>query len=199
MALIVLLSDGMGPASVTMARAFKNASSLGGRLRLDDLLVGAVQTASLNSLVTDSAAGATAYACGIRCWNEQVGVFSDLQPCGTLLEAAKREGKKIGIVAKSTVSNASPAAFTAHAASRLYEQFIASQQMALGIDVIFGGGLDVYSFPYGGNPSPLEKAFQLGYSVAKTVDELMALKSTPALGLFAPIGQFSRAHLSSIP
>lgn len=185
-----MLSDGMGPASVTMARAFKNATVGGDRLRLDDLLVGSIQTASLNSRITDSAAGATSYACGSRNWNDQVGVFYNLQACGTLLEAAKKAGKKIGIVAKSTVSNASPAAFTAHSAQRAREQFIASQQMALGIDVIFGGGLDTYSFNYGGKPSPLETALQLGYTVAKTADEMMALKKTPVLGLFAPGGVF---------
>jgi alkaline phosphatase len=184
--LIVMLSDGMGPASVSMARAFRNASSLGDRLRLDDLLVGAVQTASLNNRITDSAAGATAYACGVRNWNDQVGVFYDSRPCGTLLEAAKVAGKKIGIVAKSTVSNASPAAFTSHAAHRATEQFIASQQIILGLDVIFGGGYDTYAFRYGGKPSPLEVAPTLGFSIVTTADEMMALKKTPALGLFAP-------------
>lgn len=46
--LILMMSDGMGPASVTLARAFANSTMGVERLTLDDLLTGAVQTASLD-------------------------------------------------------------------------------------------------------------------------------------------------------
>ena len=175
----------MGPASVGLARSFLNRTGVRNRLYLDEIMVGALQTASLDSRITDSAAGATAYACGIRTLNERVSVFFDNRPCGTLMEAAKAAGKKTGVVVRSTLSHASPAAFTAHSNVRQNEQFIAGQQVEKGIDVMFGGGEDPYSFPYGGKKSPLDRAVELGYSVVKTKAEMEALTQTPALGLFA--------------
>jgi alkaline phosphatase len=69
---ILMLSDGMGPASISMARAYRNATQNVQRLFVDDYLSGSVQTASLDSRITDSAAGATSYACGTRTFNNKV-------------------------------------------------------------------------------------------------------------------------------
>ena len=68
--LIFFLSDGMGPAHLTLAR---DSGACGDALVLDDHLVGASRTRSTDSLVTDSAAGATAYATGHRTYNRVVG------------------------------------------------------------------------------------------------------------------------------
>lgn len=112
--------------------------------------------------------------------------FFFLLPPFNFEAAAKRKGMRIGIVAKTSVSNASPAAFTAHSADRQMEQFIAGQQMKLGIDVILGGGKDIYSFPYGGLASPLQVARAQGYQVIETKSELLASTvKAPLLGLFA--------------
>jgi alkaline phosphatase len=42
--------------------------------------------------VTDSAASATAYSCGIKSYNGAIGVDDDYEPCGTVLEAAHLQG-----------------------------------------------------------------------------------------------------------
>jgi len=62
----------------------------------------------------DSAAGATAYACGKKTYNAGISVDASGQPIGTLLEAAIAKGYKTGIVAKSRISHATPAAFSSH-------------------------------------------------------------------------------------
>jgi alkaline phosphatase len=70
--IILMISDGFGPASVTFARECAIAQGIDGYadgLPLDSLLVGTVRTYSSSSLVTDSAAGATAYACGVKTYN----------------------------------------------------------------------------------------------------------------------------------
>jgi hypothetical protein len=77
----------MGVASVSLARTFKNSS-----LNADSYLVGASQTRSSSSDVTDSAAGATAFSCTLRTHNEGVAVKPDDIACGTVLEAAKAKG-----------------------------------------------------------------------------------------------------------
>lgn len=66
----------------------------------------------------DSAAGATAFACGKKTYNAGIAVDAAGQPIGTLLEAAIAKGYKTGVVAKSRLSHATPAAFTAHVQKR---------------------------------------------------------------------------------
>lgn len=93
---VLMVSDGFGPTSETMARdyiqflhtwhpdseltqrwhfeGFQNKGGLlkgggFGSLPLDSLLVGSSRTRSSNSLVTDSAAGATAFSCAKKTFN----------------------------------------------------------------------------------------------------------------------------------
>lgn len=69
----------------------------------------------------------------------------DHRPCGTILEAAHRQGLKTGIVVTSRVTHATPATFTSHAVLRSMESLIAEYQVGLhGIHyspyLMFGGG-----------------------------------------------------------
>jgi hypothetical protein len=52
---VLMLGDGFGPASVALLRAFLNHTATRQSLFLDSSLVGSVQTASLDSRITDSA------------------------------------------------------------------------------------------------------------------------------------------------
>ena len=130
---ILLISDGFGPASNTMARDFGNAVHNAEYMRhqkgFDSLLLGASRTSSASSLVTDSAAGATAFSCGIKTVNKYIGVDAKGQACGTVLEAAFLQGYKTGLVATSSVTNATPASFSAHVIHRDMEDGIAKQQI----------------------------------------------------------------------
>jgi alkaline phosphatase len=138
---ILLISDGCGPASFTMARDYRrDVLRLGPTLHIDSLLVGAVRTFATNSRVTDSAAGATAFACGIKTYNGAIAVDTLQQPVATLIEAAEARGMATGLVATSRITHATPAAFAAHVASRGDEAGIADQMLRQGIDVLMGGG-----------------------------------------------------------
>jgi alkaline phosphatase len=63
-----MISDGFGPASEVLARNYaqfaKKQSDL--ILPLDRILVGSSRTKSSSSFITDSAAGATAFSCGLK-------------------------------------------------------------------------------------------------------------------------------------
>src|ERR1041384_3511439 len=66
-------------------------------------------------------------------------------PCGTVLESAKYLGYATGLVSTSSVTDATPAAFSAHVVNRTMESDIAAQQIGdypLGrqVDLMFGGG-----------------------------------------------------------
>ena len=68
-------------------------------LQMDKRLIGQQRTRSWDSLITDSAAGATSFATGYRTVNNWVSVDHNKKPVATLFEAAKNQlGKKIGLV-----------------------------------------------------------------------------------------------------
>lgn len=114
---ILMISDGFGPASETLARDYVQALGNGGpetMLALDSILVGSSRTQSSSSYVTDSAAGATAFSCAMKSYNGAIAVDPRQNPCGTVLESAKALGYKTGLVATSRITHATPASFAAH-------------------------------------------------------------------------------------
>ena len=146
--LIFMVSDGMGPTSLSMTRSFRQIESglpFDSVLVLDQHLIGSSRTRSTSSLITDSAAGATAFACGFKSYNGAISILPDQSPCGTVLEAAKKAGYKTGLVVTTRITDATPACFAAHVNSRGEEDRIAEQEVGdhpLGrvVDLILGGG-----------------------------------------------------------
>lgn len=115
-------------------------------LILDDYLVGQSRTRSTSSLITDSAAGATAFSCGWKSYNGAISVLPDFEPCGSVMEAAKRKGYTTGLVVTTRITDATPAVFVSHARRREMEDAIARQMIGethpLGrvVDLMMGGG-----------------------------------------------------------
>ena len=103
--------------------------------------MGAVETSATDSRVTDSAASATAYACGIKTYNGAIGVDTTGAPCRTILERAATAGLGTGLVATSRITHATPATYAAHVRQRSHEDVIARQMPASGVDLLMGGGL----------------------------------------------------------
>ncbi|KAF9133600.1 hypothetical protein BGX30_012218 [Mortierella sp. GBA39] len=145
---IMMVSDGFGPASQTYGRSYwqyLNKYPEDTMTSLDEILIGASRTRSSDSLVTDSAAGATAFSCAMKSYNAAIGVDPNGNPCGTVLESAKANGMLTGLVVTSRVTHATPAAFSAHVVHRDMEDDIAVQQIGdypLGrqVDLMLGGG-----------------------------------------------------------
>jgi alkaline phosphatase len=73
-------------------------------------------------------------------------VDDDGQPVGSILEAAKMEGFKTGLVVTSTINHATPACYAAHVADRNSYEKIAEHEIGyshpLGpqVDILMGGG-----------------------------------------------------------
>lgn len=146
--LIFMVSDGMGPASLSLTRSFRQHTS---SLPIDDVLTldrhfwGTSRTRSSSSLVTDSAAGATAFSCGRKSYNGAISMLEGHRPCGTVLEAAKRAGYTTGLVVTTDVTDATPACFASHVDMRGQMDEIALQEVGAGplgrsVDLILGGG-----------------------------------------------------------
>lgn len=134
--IILMIGDGMGVAQVT-AGLYSNNN----RLALEKFpVVGFQKTYSQSDLITDSAAGATAFACGVKTYNGAIGLNADSIPCTTILEEAERNGLATGLVATATIVDATPAAFIAHEPIRVMKEEIAADFLKTDVDLIIGGG-----------------------------------------------------------
>lgn len=152
--IILMVSDGMGVATLDLARQYNavvNGLELPSLLNLDDYLIGSLRTRSNSSFITDSAAAGTALACGKKSYNKAIGVDPDRNPIGNVGEALKIEGYTVGIVVTTKITDATPGVFYAHSDSRSYEDLIAEQLVGehpLGRipDLVMGGGR-TYFYP----------------------------------------------------
>ncbi|EFQ31770.1 alkaline phosphatase [Colletotrichum graminicola M1.001] len=151
---IYIVPDGYGPASQTMARDYvslmQNGQNPGApvsiQLAADKMVIGNVRTLASNNLITDSAASATAFGCGVKSYNNAIGVNPAGEPVGSILEAAKLAGMKTGLVVTSTINHATPACYAAHVADRNSYAKIAEHEIGYGhplgpvADILLGGG-----------------------------------------------------------
>ena len=140
---ILYIGDGFGLAPKTAARMAMGQGTAGKRfasdagfqvLNLDKLKYNAtVTTHSLNSWITDSAPGASVYACGKagKQDNEVIALNpASGAPIETILEAAKKQGYAVGLVTTTRVTHATPAAFASHIWYRDLEDYISAQFIA---------------------------------------------------------------------
>ena len=175
---IFMIGDGMGENHL------KLAVQEGYTLYMEDNADnrGQSKTRSFTDKVTDSAAGATALACGIRNKNGCVGTYV-LDPAGNLFrplsltENAMKHGMKTGIVTTDSTAGATPAGFSAHVKARDMAEEITAQQLVSGIDLIWGGAVSA---------TDRESVEAMGLTYIATKSEMDAL--TPDSKSF---GQFS--------
>ena len=99
------------------------------------------RTKSANAIITDSAAAATAIACGEKTNNGMLGVRPDGTRIDSVAEVAKRRGMKVGVVTSVTIVHATPAGFYAHNKNRGKSYQIALDLIASGYDYFAGGGV----------------------------------------------------------
>ncbi|KAK6428859.1 vacuolar alkaline phosphatase [Oleoguttula sp. CCFEE 5521] len=147
--LIFMVSDGMGPTSLALTRGYRQFTDKlpwDDTLIIDEHMIGQSRTRSSSSLVTDSAAGATAFSYGEKSYNGAISVLPDHTPCGSVMEAAKRLGYTTGLVVTTRIIDATPAVFASHVRRREMEDDVALQMIGethpLGrmVDLMFGGG-----------------------------------------------------------
>lgn len=135
---IYLIGDGMGFGAVTSLLLTED--SVTGFEQAP--VIGLNETCSANNYVTDSPAGGTALAAGVRTKNGYCGLDPEGNRLTTILHKAQAMGKKTGIVVNTTLTEATPAAFYAGVTSRRMTYEIAEQFTESGVDVAIGSGLD---------------------------------------------------------
>ena len=138
---ILMIGDGMGFNTVEAA---KNRYGIN-ELPMETFPVHSQsKTRSASNEITDSAAGATALSCGVRTYNNAVGVYpfapfaKKFNTPKSLTELAKENGKSAGVVTTDKTSGATPASFSAHSFIRQFEPDISVDQMRSDLDLIWG-------------------------------------------------------------
>jgi alkaline phosphatase len=154
--IIIMLGDGMGASHRTAARIVQNGYSQGKankKLAMDSLTNTAmIMTASLDTIVTDSAPGMANYVTGNKANSGQEGVWPDDTTAafdGPRMEymsefLARTQGKKLGIVTTADVFDATPAANAIHTSVRgngtgIVDQFL-DDAGNTNLTVLMGGG-----------------------------------------------------------
>jgi len=141
------IGDGMGSAQRQLGEYYLESigegvkGDNGYRLRMNQMPVAAIYSShSASSLVTDSAAGGTALACGVKTNNGMIGVSPDVIPVTSIAVTARDAGLAVGIVTTTRLTHATPAAFYAHNISRDNENEIAVDLLKSDFDFFAGGG-----------------------------------------------------------
>lgn len=134
--IILMIGDGMGITQITSGLYMNN-----NKLELERIKhIGLHKSYASDNLVTDSAAGATAFACGVKTYNGAIAVDPDTIPVPTILEEAEKKGLKTGLVATSSIVHATPASFFSHNKYRKNYEEIAVNLIDSGVDFFVGGG-----------------------------------------------------------
>ncbi len=134
--LILLIGDGMGLTQISAGMYLNDNYTHLERCPV----VGLQKTFASDNLVTDSAASATAIACGVKTYNGAIAVDVNGKKVKTILEEAEDKGLATGLVSSSTIVHATPASFIAHNESRRNYEAIAADFVNTQIDIFIGGG-----------------------------------------------------------
>jgi alkaline phosphatase len=180
---ILFIGDGAGTAHWTGA-AFASDNLAVRQFPV----VGLVVTRASNRKITDSAAAATAYSAGVKTYNGAIGVDADTNSVPTVLEIARDRGMATGLVATSSITHATPAAFAAHVPRRSMEFEIARQIVAADVNVILGGGRRFFDQARRPDWLDLLSDIAANYAYVETEAELRGLDTgdlTKLFGLFA--------------
>lgn len=189
--IVLFIGDGMGQGIVTATRLKHRKAN--GTMHMDLLPYTAiVKTYSIDSPVTDSAAAATAMACGVKTVNDVLGQDAtaiarkqDGKPVESIAEIAKKMGKSVGLVTTTEITHATPAGFYAKVNDRDLGKTIASQLLKSDFDLFLGGGQKYFDM------KSLKK--DRSVSLVQNKKELKRTQTSPGKKV---LGLFSQGHLS---
>jgi alkaline phosphatase len=190
----LFIGDGLALPQIHAAEMFSGAAagdSIPHKLSLSQFPVqGITTTYASDSLIPDSAAAATAIACGQKTSMGVIGMDSSRNNGLTsIAELARDQGMRIGIISNVALDNATPACFYAHQPSRDNYYEISRELIDSGFDYFAGGH---FTYPRGINNSEndiLHIALEKGYTIVNTRQgfERLNHKSGRVI-VFTPVG-----------
>ncbi|MDR1680004.1 MAG: alkaline phosphatase [Prevotellaceae bacterium] len=178
--IILLIGDGMGIAQVYAGMVSSPAPLNIERMKT----VGFSKTYSANDFTTDSSAGGTALACGVKTNNGMVGMSPDTVAVNSIMQIAKNNDLATGLVVSCNVTHATPASFVAHQPSRSMTEAIAADYLKSGIDVFIGGGRNDFEKRKDGR-NLSEELRSKDYTVVHTLEAMNRVQSGKMAALLA--------------
>ena len=206
MNIIFLVSDGMSMGTFTMADLLsvrkygKHSNWL--QLYIDgEASRSIMETSSANSLVTDSAAGSSAWGSGMKVNNGALNVGPNGEKPVPILQKFKSVGKSVGCVTTVPITHATPAGFCVNIGSRGDQAEIAELYLDLKFDVMMGGGSEFFDKSKRKDGRDLFGDFtSKGFEVVQHRDKMMNLKKgKPVLGVFYENGLPFTVDRNSVP
>lgn len=165
---IYLIGDGMGFNHLEKTKKERNTA-----LVMDTFgIKGSSMTRSFSDSVTDSAAGGTALAVGVRTGNGIIGAYyldknSRYSYPKNITELCLERGMMTGVITTDETSGATPASFSAHSSNRNNTEDITNDQLSSDIDLIWGKSNGV---------ATKSKAEANGFEYITSYGDMMALE-----------------------
>lgn len=172
--IIFLIGDGMGIGQLSAGTYSNNNTSYLEKFPI----TGLHKPSCSNKLITDSAAAATAFACGQKTYYNAIGVDKDSMPLQTILEEAELKNMVTGLIATSTIVHATPASFIAHNESRRNYEEIAEDFLKTEIDYFVGGGKKFFDRREKDNRNLIEEFREKSYLMGDYLEEFSEFKKT---------------------
>jgi len=211
---ILFIGDGMSPAHRVGARLLSKGIDQGkslGKLAIDDMPhMALIATAGSDSIITDSANSASAYATGHKSGVNAMGVYPDrtanpfddpkVEPIGKLVK--RKLDLAVGIVTNTDIEDATPAAMATHTRRRATYDQIVEQFFAVKPDVLLGGGLanflpkDAAGSKRKDDTDYLGKFKDAGYRYVTTAAELNAAGADASTGKL--LGLFNLGNMDGV-
>jgi alkaline phosphatase len=180
--IILMIGDGMGVAQI-----YAGFTANKGTLNFERFHhIGFHKNQSADNYVTDSGAGATAFAIGYKSYNGAIGVDANKVPQPTILEIAEKKGKASGLVVTCSITHATPACFIAHQPSRTMVEEIAADFLKTDIDVFVGGGRKHFA-DRADKRDLIQELKAKNYQIANSIEEVEKVTSGKLAGFLADL------------
>lgn len=190
--IIFLVSDGMSAGTLNMADLYLTRSTGKGsnwiQLYKDQRVSRALMdTASASSIVTDSSAASSSWGGGVRVKNGSLNIGVKGEKHLPIWQKFKKAGKLAGCVTTVPITHATPAGFCVNNDSRNAQEEIAEDYLALGFDIMMGGGNKYFDFTNRKDQKDVYASYtKKGWQVVRSRAEMMAATTgKPVLGIFA--------------
>ncbi|MFZ1515935.1 MAG: alkaline phosphatase [Saprospiraceae bacterium] len=178
--IILMIGDGMGLTQIS-AGLYEN----GNHLSLEGFsIIGLHKSYSADSLITDSAAGATAFSIGLKTKNGFLGVDSSGNTHLTILEESILRHFSTGLITTTSIVHATPAAFVSHQPDREKYESIAKDMMDVDFNLIIGGGKKYFERRKTDSFNLINLLIAKGYMVKDYFEEDYATYKIPPINKF---------------
>jgi len=178
--IILLIGDGMGTAQI-----YAGLTANKGHLNIERCKhIGFHKNQTALEFVTDSGAGATAFAIGKKSYNGAVGVDATKVAYPTILEIAAKNNLSTGLVAACDITDATPAAFIAHQPSRGMADEIAQDFLNTDFTLFIGGGKDHFA-KRKDHKNLVDSLRAKNYQVVDTLENIVKVKQGKLVGFIA--------------